>query len=78
LQLENFIQTIKETSKEFKKTRKIDLIRDIELIYTKNIIPLNNKINDLKYNYRKVIYNELDNTYHLVQKKFTFQDLEAD
>ena len=51
-------------------------MRDAVDIYVNKLLPLLDKIMKLKYNENKVWYNENDNTYHLIQNKCTFKDIE--
>ncbi len=51
-------------------------MRDAVEIYINKLLPLLEKMMKLKYSKNEVIYNENDNTYHLIQNKYTFKDIE--
>jgi hypothetical protein len=71
------IEEIIQTMKEYNKTYNSKIIKNIVETYTERLLPLVKKHMDTKYKVNGVIYNEEDNTYHLVQKKYTYFDLFA-
>jgi hypothetical protein len=72
----NFITEINSAIGLFHSTDNTQYIRDAVDIYVNKLLPLLAKIMKLKYSENKVLYNENDNTYHLIQNKYTFKDIE--
>lgn len=70
------IDEIKKLCQQYDNTGELSNIKDIVSIYLKEIIPLVDEMKNLKYSYTDVEYNDLDGTYHLIQKKYTIEDLE--
>jgi hypothetical protein len=71
-----FISEIHEAINLFHTSDNTQYIRDAVDIYVTKLLPLLDKIMKLKYNERSVWYNENDNTYHLIQNKYSFKDIE--
>ncbi len=78
------ILSIKKAISDFNSTNDIQYIKDAVDIYVNNIFNNNKsdslayKIRELKYKKNYVEYNENTNTYHLVQNKVDFDNLEYD
>ena len=70
------ILEIKECMKNFNLDNNNQYVNDAVNIYTYKLKPLLEKIMKLKYKENMVWYNEDDNTYHLIQNKYTIADLE--
>jgi len=71
-----FISDIHAAINLFHTSDNTQYIRDAVDIYVTKVLPLLNKMMKLKYNERSVWYNENDNTYHLIQNKYSFKDIE--
>ena len=69
------IELIKNTMDEFNETGKIQLIKDMIDVYQLELIPIINKIVNLKYKYFAMERNCIDDTDHLIKKVFTLQEL---
>ena len=70
------IHEIKLAIKNFNDTYDIQFVRGAMNIYNTNLKPLLNEILRLKYKENMVVFDESNNTYHLIQKKYSIQDLE--
>ena len=72
----SFLTEIHNAINLFHTSDNTQYIRDAVDIYVTKLLPLLDKIMKLKYNERSVWYNENDNTYHLIQNKYSFKDIE--
>ena len=72
------INDIKQSIKDYNSTNDIQLVRDSVEIYINQLQPNLKELMNLKYKNNLVEYNEYDNTYTLVQQKYTFLNLEDD
>ena len=72
----SFLAEIHNAINIFHSSGNTQYMRDAVDIYVNKLLPLLDKIMKLKYNENKVWYNETDNTYHLIQNKYTFKDIE--
>jgi hypothetical protein len=70
------INDIKQSIKDYNSTNDIQLVRDCVEIYINQLQPKLKELMALKYKNNLVEYNEDDNTYTLIQKKYTILDLE--
>ena len=70
------IEEIKKLVTEFDNTGEISNIKDVIRIYLNEIIPLTDEITNSKYKYNAIEYDSDDDTYHLIQKKYTNQNIE--
>ena len=71
-----YIQQIKNAIKQYNTTDDVAYIDDVANLYVNNLQPKLKELMNLKYNEKMVWYNENTNTYHLIQRKNTIQDLE--
>lgn len=71
-----FISDIHAAINLFHTSDNTQYIRDAVDIYVTKVLPLLDKMMKLKYNENSVWYNETDNTYHLIQNKHSFKDIE--
>ena len=69
------IERIKDLMQQYDETENIGLIKDVLSIYV-DIQPKLKELMNTKYAYNNVEYNSNDNTYHLIQNKYTLQELE--
>ena len=80
LQIYEAIKLIKEyllmAKKEQNSKKSYQFIHDCSEIYVNQLIPIISVSNALKYKCRHVIYNEAGDTYHLVEKPYTSDQLE--
>jgi hypothetical protein len=70
------ITEIKQCIISFNQLESTQYIRDAVHIYITNLLPLLNKISNLKYKQNFVYYDEDLNTYNLIQKKYKIENLE--
>lgn len=70
------IQQIKTAVKRFNETNSIEFIRSASNIYINELKPLMSQILRLKYKENMIVFNEKENTYHLIQKNNIIKDLE--
>jgi hypothetical protein len=70
------INDIKQTIKNYNSTNDLQFVRDSIEIYINQLEPKLKELMRVKYRSNLVEYNEDDNTYHLIQKKYTILDLE--
>jgi hypothetical protein len=70
------IKEIKQSIKDYNSTNDIQVVRDSVEIYINQLQPKLKNLISLKYRNNLVEYNEEDNTYTLIQKKYTILDLE--
>lgn len=72
----SFLAEIHNAISLFHSSDNTQYMRDAVDIYVNKLLPLLEKIMNLKYSETKVWYNENDNTHHLIQNKYTFKDIE--
>jgi len=70
------IQQIKTSMKSFDESNDIQFVRSVSNIYINELKPILKQIMRLKYKQNMVIFDESDNTYHLIQKSYSIKDLE--
>jgi hypothetical protein len=70
------ITEIKQCIISFNELESTQYVRDAVHIYITNLLPLLNKISNLKYKQNFVYYDEDLNTYNLIQKKYKIENLE--
>jgi len=71
----DLIAIIKDTMYKFNQDNDTQFVRDAVEIYVNNLTPKLKEILSLKYKYNTVELDD-DNTYHLIQKKNTIEQLE--
>jgi hypothetical protein len=69
------VNDMKELVKKYEETSNTKIVQDIVTIYVNQLLPLLKKIRDTKYSKNSVEYNPDDNTYHLIQEKYTLGDI---
>lgn len=69
------IELIKNTVDEFNESGQINLIKDMIIVYQDELMPIINDLNNLKYKYYTMEFNEDDNTHHLIKKQYTISQL---
>jgi hypothetical protein len=70
------IQKIRTAIKNFNETNSIEFVRGGVEVYNEQLRPILNQILKLKYKQNMVVFEEGDNTYHLIQKAYSIKDLE--
>ena len=70
-----YVNTIKETIKEFNETGVIHLIKDVISLYQTELKPIVANINDLTYQYRSIEYDDKQNSYRLKRDIYTTTDI---
>ena len=70
------IQEIKHSIANFNTTNDIQFVRDAVNIYITNLKPTLSELLKLKYKENLIWYNENNNTYHLIQNKYSIKDME--
>ena len=70
------IEQIKTAIKNFNETNSIEFVRGAVEVYRDELRPVLNEILSLKYKENMVVFEESDNTYHLVQRAYAIKDLE--
>jgi hypothetical protein len=70
------IQQIKTSIKNFNESNGIEYVRGAVEVYKDELRPVLNEILKLKYKENMVVFEESDNTYHLVQRPYSMKDLE--
>ena len=70
------IQEIKTSIENFNRTNDVQYVRDAVNIYITNLKPKLAAILNLKYKENKIWYVDHNETYHLIQNKYTIKDLE--
>ena len=68
--------SIKTAMKNFDESNDIQFVRSVGNIYINELKPIMKQIMRLKYKENTVIFDETDNTYHLIQKNYSIKDLE--
>jgi len=71
------IQEIKTAIANFNSTNDVQYVRDAVNIYITNLKPKLASILKLKYKENMVWYDDSNETYHLIQNKYTVKDLEV-
>ena len=69
------IELIKNTIDEFNESGQINLIKDMIVVYQDQLMPVIKDLNNLKYKYYAMEFNENDNTHHLIKKRYTISQL---
>ena len=69
------IELIKNTVDEFNESGQINLIKDMIVVYQDELMPVIKDLNNLKYKYYAMEFNENDNTHHLIRKRYTISQL---
>ena len=72
------IDNYKALIKNYESTQNAQFIDDAVEMYVKEMIPLLNQIMQKKYESSEVVYNENDNTFHLMQLPISLESLEYD
>ena len=70
------IQEIKTCIENFNRSNDVQYVRDAVNIYVTNLKPKLAIVLNLKYKENKIWYDDNDETYHLIQNKYTIKDLE--
>lgn len=70
------IKEIQQAISDYNSTKNKQFVKDAVDIYIDNLKPIVDQIRNLKYSSVTVEFNENDNTYHLVEQKYTIKDLE--
>ncbi len=70
------IQSIKGALYRFNETNSIEFVKSAVEIYQNQLRPVLNEVLKLKYRENVVVFHESDNSYHLVQRKYSIKDLE--
>lgn len=70
------IHQIRTAIKNFNETNSIEFVRGAVEVYRDELRPVLNEILNLKYKENMVVFEESDNTYHLVQRAYSIKDLE--
>ena len=74
---EIYIVQIKAAIKQFNETNDVNYVNDAVDIYNTNLKPLLKEIMNLKYRENMVWYNEDDNTFNLIQNRYTISNLQV-
>jgi len=72
------VVNFKKMISDYEKTQDLQYVTDAIELYINIILPTATQYRDLKYPYSYVEYNEDDNTYSLIQKQITTEELEWD
>ena len=70
------IQQIQSSIKNFNETNSMEFVRGAVEVYSNELRPTLNQILKLKYKENMVVFEESNNTYHLIQKAYSIKDLE--
>jgi len=71
------IQNIKDYIRQYDRDDNLRLVQDAIVLYVEQLIPLIEKTDKLEFPYREIIYDEDDNTFHLIKKQYTIDDIET-
>jgi hypothetical protein len=71
-----YVNQIKESIKQFNISNNEQFINDVVDIYKNKLVPLLMTIINLKYKEKYVWYDQNAGTYHLIQKKYSVQNIE--
>ena len=69
------IKDMNELIKKYEETNNTKIIQDVTSIYVNQLMPLLQKVRETKYNKNSVEFNSDNNTFHLIQEKYTIGDL---
>lgn len=70
------IENTRRLIREFEKTNNLQLVNDVVENYKNDMIPRLKELMDYKYAYSNVEY--FDDKFHLIQKKYTIEEVEID
>ena len=74
---EIYIVQLKAAIKQFNESNDVNYVNDAVDIYNTSLKPLLKEIMNLKYRENMVWYNEDDNTYNLIQNRYTISNLQV-
>lgn len=74
--LQENINIFKKNIENYEETNKIQFIKDSVEIYKNEIFPLLMKHRELQYKTMNIEYDDNENTYHLIQKKYFDEKME--
>ena len=77
IELHKYTSEVQDMIEKYKQTQRDEFIAEINEIYTKQIIPLVEKIRELTYSYQKIEFNSVDEVYKLIQEPYTIHDIET-
>lgn len=75
--LSTLINKFKELIKNYEETGNIQFLKEAIELYKESIIETAKTIQNLKYSYNAVEYNEKDNTNHLIQELYSLEQLQV-
>ena len=67
ISLNEYLKIIKDTINKFNESNNTSLIHDAIEIYINNVLPLQESIRNIKYQYMNVEYDETDDVYKLIK-----------
>ena len=70
------IQSIKDALYRFNEANGIEFVKSAVEIYQNQLRPVLNEVLKLKYRENTVVFDESDNSYHLIQRNYSIKDLE--
>jgi len=71
------IQAIKDLVSQYERTENVQFIREAIVIYINQLTTKIEELNNLKYPHRVVVYDSDDDTHHLIQKRYTIDEIET-
>jgi len=71
------IQEIKDLVSQYSRSENVQLIREAIVIYVNQLATKIDELNKLMFPYRKVIYDSDDESFHLIQKRYTLDEIET-
>jgi hypothetical protein len=71
------IQQIKDLVSQYSRSENVQLIQEAIVIYVNQLTTKIDELNKLMFPYRKVIYDSDDDSFHLIQKRYTLDDIET-
>jgi hypothetical protein len=74
--LYEYVNELKGLMKQYESDPKPEYMQEIMSLYLTKINPILERNNHLKYKYNAIEINEKDDTFHLIQKKYTLSDIE--
>ena len=75
IQLYEFSEQLKKHKTDYDSNQNETYLRDMVEIYIRDIKPLTERLQSVKYKYDYIYPNELDNTNHLIQSDYVYSDL---
>jgi len=77
VEIYKYVQSIKDLVSQYNRSENVQFIREAITIHIDQLATKIDQLNKIRFPYRKVVYDSDDDTYHLIQKHFTLDEIET-